>query len=179
MTLLQDIRYGIRMLLQNPAFTAIAVITLALGIGANSAIFSVINSVLLRPLPYQESSRLVILWERSPQLDGMSIAYPNFTDWREQNKVFEKIGVYRRQSYNLTGRGEPVRLLGGMVSADIFDALRVKPALGRTFNQEEDKPGGKEVLVLSYGIWQRKFGGDPAVLGRTLSLDGKSYTVIG
>ncbi len=179
MTLMQDIRYGIRMLLQNPAFTAIAVLTLALGIGANSAIFSVINSVLLRPLPYDESNRLVILWERSPQLDGMSIAYPNFIDWRNQNKVFEKIGVYRRQSYNLTGSGEPVQVLGGMVSADLFEALRIKPAIGRIFNQEEDKPGGKEVVVLSYGIWQRKFGGDPGVLGRTLSLDGKNYTVIG
>jgi putative ABC transport system permease protein len=178
-TLMQDVRYGIRMLLQNPAFTAIAVITLALGIGANSAIFSVINSVLLRPLPYDESNRLVILWERSPQLDGMSIAYPNFIDWRNQNKVFEKIGVYRRQSYNLTGSGEPVQVLGGMVSADLFEALRIKPALGRTFSQDEDKPGGKEVVVLSYGIWQRKFGADQGVLGRTLSLDGKNYTVIG
>src|SRR5512143_267391 len=124
-TLWQDVRYALRMLRKNPSFTAVAVIALTLGIGADSAIFSVVNSVLLKPLPYPESERLVFLSERSPQLEGMSIAYPNFTDWREQNDAFENIGVFRRQNFNLTGSGEPERLVGGQVSADMFTALRV------------------------------------------------------
>jgi putative ABC transport system permease protein len=178
-TLSQDLRFGVRLLLKNPGFTLIAVMALTLGIGANSAIFSVVNSVLLRPLPYQESDRLVFLSERSPQLEGMSISYPNFKDWREQNQVFENIGVYRRQSYNLTGIGEPERLTGGIMSADLLAALRVKPALGRSFTNEEDKPGGTPVVLLSHGLWQRRFGGDPAIVNQTLTLNGVSYTVIG
>src|SRR5205809_7518932 len=110
-TLLQDLRYGVRMLLKNPGFSIVAVLALTLGIGADSAIFSVVNAVLLRPLPYPDSDRLVVLRERSPQLEGMSVAYPNFIDWREQNSTFENIGVFRRQSYNLTGSGEPERLV--------------------------------------------------------------------
>ncbi|HZN12569.1 MAG TPA: ABC transporter permease, partial [Blastocatellia bacterium] len=175
----QDLRYGLRMLWKNPGFTVVAVIALALGIGANTAIFSVVNAVLLRPLPYEESARLVILSERSPQLEGMSISYPNFTDWRQQNGVFEQIAVFRRQSYNLTGTGEPERLTGGQVSADLFPALRVKPALGRAFRAEEDQPGGEPVAILSHGLWQRRFGGDPQILGRALVLSGRSYSVVG
>jgi putative ABC transport system permease protein len=178
-TLLQDLRYGIRMLLRSPGFTAVALLTLALGIGANSAMFSVVNAVLLRPLPYEESERLVFLSEREPQLEGMSISYPNFLDWREQNRVFEQIAVFRRQSYNLTGGSEPERLIGGQVSAGLFPALRVKPARGRTFLAEEDKPGGNHVVILSHGLWQRRFGSDPGILGQTLALNGKNYSVIG
>src|SRR5262245_49198840 len=111
-TLFQDIRYGVRMLFKSPGVTIVAIIALTLGIGANSAIFSVVNAVLLKPLPFEESDDLVFLSERSPVLEGMSISYPNFTDWREQNRVFEKIGVVRRQSFNLTGSGEPERLTG-------------------------------------------------------------------
>src|SRR5262245_9848097 len=144
----QDLRYGARMLLKNPGFTTIAVIILALGIGANTTIFSVVNAVLLRPLPYDESDRLVFLSERSRQVDDVSISWPNLTDWRERNGVFEKIGAYNRDSYNLTENGEPERLLAGQVTADLFATLRVKAALGRVFTNDEDKPGAERVVVL-------------------------------
>jgi predicted permease len=178
-TLWQDLRYGARMLAKNPGFTSVAVVALALGIGANSAIFSVVDAVLLRPLPFEESDRLVFLSERSPQLEGMSISYPNFTDWRAQNQSFEKIGVYRRNSYNLTGRGEPERFVGGIFSADLFAALRVQPALGRLFTNDEDQPGAQPVVVLSHGLWQRRFGGDPSIVNQNVTLNGVGYTVIG
>ncbi len=178
-TLWQDVRYGARMLLKNPGITFVVILALALGIGANTAIFSVINAVLLRPLPYHESDRLVALNERSAVLEVMSISYPNFTDWRNQNHVFEKIGVYNRSSYNLTGAGEVERIPTAQVSADLFAALRVNAAIGRVFNNEEDKPGGTPVVVLSHGLWQRRFGGQMSILNQALTLNGKSYTVIG
>jgi len=178
-TFWQDLRYGARMLLKNPGMTFVVILALALGIGANTAIFSVVNAVLLRPLPYQESERLVFLNERSPVLDEMSISYPNFTDWRNQNHVFEKIGVYNRNSYNLTGAGEAERIVTGQVSADLFAALRVSPLLGRLFTNDEDKPGATPVVVLSYGLWQRRFGGQTNILNQQLTFNGKSYTVIG
>ncbi|MDQ3667089.1 MAG: ABC transporter permease, partial [Acidobacteriota bacterium] len=178
-TLWQDVRYGARMLLKNPGITFVVILALALGIGANTAIFSVINAVLLRPLPYHESDRLVALNERSAVLDVMSISYPNFTDWRNQNQVFEKIGVYNRNSYNLTGAGEVERIPTAQVSADLFSALRVNAAIGRVFTNEEDKPGGTPVVVLSHGLWQRRFGGQMSILNQALTLNAKSYTVIG
>src|SRR5688500_1730287 len=175
----QDIRYGARMLMKNPGITFVVILALALGIGANTAIFSVVNAVLLRPLPYHESERLLFLNERSAVMDEMSISYPNFTDWRNQNQVFEKIGVYNRSSYNLTGFGEAERIPTGQVSADLFSALRVKAAAGRVFTNAEDKPGGAPVVVLSHGLWQRRFGGQLSILNQSLTLNGKSYTVIG
>jgi putative ABC transport system permease protein len=178
-TLLQDLRYGARMFLKNPGITAIVIVALALGIGANTAIFSVVNAVLLRPLPYEEADRLVFLNERSQVLDDMSISYPNFTDWRNQNHVFERIGVYNRNSYNLTGMGDAERILTAQVSADLFSALRVNAGWGRVFTNEEDKPGGAPVVVLSYAFWQRRFGGQTSILNQALTLNGKSYTVIG
>jgi len=178
-TLWQDMRYGARMLLKNPGITFVVILALALGIGANTAIFSVVNAVLLRPLPYPESDRLVFLNERSAVLDEMSISYPNFADWRNQNQVFEKIGVHNRNSYNLTGAGEVERIPTAQVSADLFSALRVNAAVGRVFNNEEDKPGGAPVVVLSHGLWQRRFGGQMSILNQQLTLNGKSYTVIG
>jgi putative ABC transport system permease protein len=135
--------------------------------------------VLLRPLPYQESDRLVFLNEKSPVLDEMSISYPNFLDWREHNQTFEKMGVYNRASYNLTGVGEAERIVTGQVSADLFSVLRVNPLLGRVFTNDEDKPGGTPVVVLSYGLWQRRFGGQKSVIDQPITLNGKSYTVIG
>jgi putative ABC transport system permease protein len=178
-TLWQDIRYGARMLLKNPGVTIIVIIALALGIGANTAIFSVVNAVLLRPLPYPESDRLVFLNEMSPVLDEMSISYPNFTDWRAQNQTFEKMGVYNRASYNLTGTGEAERIVTGQVSADLFSVLRVNAAHGRVFTNDEDKPGGTPVVVLSYPLWQRRFGGQTSILNQNITLNSKSYTVIG
>src|SRR5215216_7665445 len=154
-TLLQDIRYAIRVLLKSPGFTAVALLTLTLGIGANTAIFSVVNAVLLRPLPYEESERLVFLNEKSPVLDEMSISYPNFLDWRAHNQTFEKMGVYNRASYNLTGSGEAERIVTGQVSADLFSVLRANALHGRVFTNDEDKPGATPVVVLSYALWQR------------------------
>lgn len=178
-TIWQDIKYGARMLLKNPGVTIIVIIALALGIGANSAIFSVVNAVLLRPLPYEESDRLVFLNEKSSKLDEMSISYPNFTDWRNQNQTFEKMGVYNRASYNLTGSGEAERIVTGQMSADLFSVLRVNPLIGRVYNNEEDKPGGTPVVVLSYALWQRRFGGQAGVINQAITLNGRSYTIIG
>jgi len=178
-TFWQDLRYGARMLLKNPGITLVVILALALGIGANTAIFSVVNAVLLRPLPYDQSDRLVFLSETSQVMPEISISYPNFTDWRSQNHVFEHIGVSNRSSYNLTGAGEAERLITGQVSADLFSALRVNAALGRVFTNDEDKPGGAPVVVLSYGLWQRRFGGQSSILNQALTLNGKSYTVIG
>jgi putative ABC transport system permease protein len=178
-TVWQDVRYGMRMLLKNPGITIVVTIALALGIGANTAIFSVVNAVLIRPLPYDESERLVFLNEKSPVLDEMSISYPNFTDWREQNHSFEKMGVYNRGSYNLTGAGEPERIITAQMSADLFSALRVNALYGRVFTNDEDKPGGTPVVVLSYALWQRRFGGQTSILNQAITLNGKSYTVIG
>ncbi len=178
-TLWQDIRYGVRMLWKNRGVSAIVILALALGIGANSAIFSVVNAVLLRPLPYDQSDRLVFLNEKSPVLDEMSISYPNFLDWREHNQSFEKIGVYNRGSYNLTGAGDPERIITAQMSADMFTLLRVNALHGRVYTNDEDKPGGTPVVVLSYGLWQRRFGGQMSILDQPITLNGKTYTVIG
>src|SRR5947207_4344532 len=178
-TIFQDVRYCVRMLIKTTALTFVVILALALGIGANTAIFSVINAVVLRPLPYDHAEQLLFLNERSPALDEMSISYPNFADWRNQNHVFEKIGVYNRNSYNLTGYGEAERILTAQVSADLFSALRVNAAVGRIFTNDEDKPGASPVVVLSYALWQRRFGGQNSVLNQPLTLNGRSYTVIG
>jgi putative ABC transport system permease protein len=175
----QDLQYGARMLLKRPGLTLIASLTIALGIGANTAIFSVVNAVLLRPLPYDEADRLVYLTERRENAETMSISHPDFVDWREQNRVFESIGVYNFGNYNLTTGGEPEQLRAGQVSADLFTALRVNPALGRLFTKEDDRSGAPGVVVLSYELWQRRFSGDPNVLNQSLSLNDHQYTVIG
>jgi putative ABC transport system permease protein len=177
--LLKDCRFGFRMLLKNPGMAAVAIVALMLGIGANSAIFSVVNAVLLRPLPYEQSDKLIFLSERSQVLEGMSISYPNFQDWRARNEVFEGIAVFRRQSLNLTGRTGPERLTGGLVSAELFPMLRVKPELGRVFTGDEDKPGAQPVAVLTDTLWQRRFGGDRAIIGQSITLNDKQYEVIG
>src|SRR5262245_63503998 len=178
-TLWIEVRDGARMFLKQPCFTLIAMLTLALGVGANTAIFSVIDAVLLRPLPYAESERLALYNERSPQMDGMSISWPNYTDWRAQQRVFEEMAVFNRGDYNLTGAGEPERVQAGQVTASLFTTLRVRAALGRVFTADEDKPGGPPVVVLSYGLWQRRFAGDPQIVGKTLNFNDRAYTVIG
>ena len=175
----QDLRFGARMLVKNPGFTCVATLTLALGIGANTAIFSVVNAVLLRPLPFKDPGRLVFISERSEQTPVMTVSIPNFIDWREQNRVFERMAAFRGQTYNLTGLEETERLLGRQVTTDFFSLLGARPILGRTFTPEEDKPGGERVVILSHRFWQLRFGGASNVLGRTLSLDNTSYTVIG
>jgi putative ABC transport system permease protein len=178
-TLWQDVRFGVRMLLKKPVFTAIAVLALALGAGANTAIFSVVNGVLLRPLPYKDPDKLVRLGEWSKQVPSMSISYPNFKDWRERNRVFEGLAATQFDSYNLTGGDEPERLQGRNVSYNFFDVLGVVPAVGRSFRSDEDRAGAPRVTVLSHGLWQRRFGGDRKIVGKSVALNGESYTVVG
>ncbi len=175
----QDIRYGARMLYKNPGFTVVAVLTLALGVGANTAIFSVVDAVLLRPLPYPDSVQLVWLCERGTDWSGGAISYPNFLDWKNQQSVFEKFGVYSGNAFTLTGAGEPAQLDGAIVSADVFAALRTQPEIGQVFGEDEDKPGAPAVVVISHALWQNRFGGQAGILNKTISLDGKPYTVLG
>ncbi len=178
-SLWQDIRYGARMLRKNPGFTLIAVMTLALGIGANTAIFSVVYGVLLRPLPFPQSGRLVALSERSPNFPTVSIAYPNFVDWQKQQMVFDHVGIYQRASMNLTGEADPLRLQGALISSGAFNALGVQPIAGRFFNEEDDKPGAANVTVISYGLWQKRFGGQSDIVNKSISLNGEPATVVG
>ncbi len=179
-TLWQDLRYGARQLGRSPGFTAVAVLTLALGIGANTAIFSVVNAVLLNPLPFPESEKLVILWQRSEQFRVMMVSYPDFLDYRERNTTLEEIALYNRyQNRNLTGVGEPQRLSAAVVTSRVFRVLRVQPALGRPFLPEEDERGAPRAVLLSHEVWQRSFGGAQDVLGRVINLDGEPFTVVG
>jgi len=179
--LLHDLRYAARTQLKNPAFTIVAVITLALGIGANTAIFSVVNTVLLRPLPYKDPDRLMMVWEEASK-HGYPRDTPtaaNFVDWRDQNQVFEGMAAMLEASFNLTGTGDPERLEGNRVSAALFPLLGVEPQIGRVFTAAEDQPGSQRVVLLSYGLWQRRFGGDPGIVGKSLTLNGDSYTAVG
>jgi predicted permease len=166
------------MLVKSPGFTLIAVLALTLGIGASTAIFSVIYAVLIRPLPYENPDQLVMLWETTPQMQT-SVAYPNFVDLRDNQSSLEQIAAFRRDSFNLTGAGEAERLQGRMVSHDFFEALRVNMLLGRDIAEEEDRAGGTPVVILNHGFWQRRFGGDQSVIDKPLTLNGKSFTVIG
>ena len=175
----QDLRYGIRMLLRSPGFTIVAVLTLALGIGANTAIFTVVNAVLLKPLPYPNSDRLVFLTEHWAKFPILSVSYENYVDWRDQSHSYELVGASRATNLTLTGAGEPERLPSRMASATFFDLLGVRPVLGRTFLAEEDKAGGTPVAMISYGLWQRRFGSSPAILGTSITLDNQPYTVVG
>ncbi len=178
-SLWQDIRYGARVLLKNPGFTAIAVLTLALGIGANTALFSVVNGVLLNPLPFPNPDRLVAVYSKTQDFDESSISYPNFLDWQRDNNCFAKLSSFRSEEYNMTGEGEPERLHGHMVSADFFSALGINPLLGRDILPEEDKPGAAPVALIGDGLWKRKFGMSRDLLGKRITLNGKGYTVIG
>jgi putative ABC transport system permease protein len=178
-TLWQDIRFAVRMLLKNWSVTAIVVVVLALGIGANAAIFSAVNAALLRPLPYADPDKLVRLSEDSPNVPQMSISYPNLLDWREQNRVFSGIAGMQFRSLNLTGTAEPERLAGRGVSAEFFDLLGVKPELGRSFATEEDRPGANPVCIISRALWERRFGSDSGLINKQITLSGASYTVIG
>jgi len=177
----QDLRYGARMLLKQPAFTLIAVLTLALGIGANTAIFSVIKGVLLNPFPFAEPERLVVIWERClPQgIPRMVVSPPNFADLRAQSRSFADVAAYRQQDFNLTGEGEAELARGLRVSATMFSLLGVKPALGRVFQPDEDQPGAPAAVIISHGFWQRRYGGEPGALGRRLTLGNESATIIG
>jgi putative ABC transport system permease protein len=179
-TLLQDLRYGVRGLWKSPGFALVAVLTLALGIGANTAIFSVVRAVLLRPLPYSEPEQLVWMQEEGSDVQNRAVSYPNFRDWRARNHTFQAMSTTRGWRMTLTGDGgEPERLDAGMVTADYFDVLRVRPFLGRAFLPEEDKYGAPAVTILSYGFWQRRFGGEQNIIGRSITLDNRPFTVVG
>lgn len=174
----QDIRYGLRMLLKKPGFTAIAIITLALGIGANTAIFSVINTVLLKTLPYKDGDRLVAVWGKLQKVDQVELSPAEFADFRERSSSFAQLAASERANLNLTGNGDPVRLEGQAVTANLFPMLGVRPLMGRTFTLEEDQANAR-VAVLSYGFWQKRLGGESDAVGKTIMLDGKNYEVIG
>ncbi|HXD33776.1 MAG TPA: ABC transporter permease [Pyrinomonadaceae bacterium] len=179
--LIREIRYAIRGLLKQPVFTAIAVITLALGIGANTAMFSVINAVLLRPLPYHEPHRLVTIWEESPQrgMYEVPVSFANLRDWVDQNHTFDQISAYTFTNLNLTGAGEPARLSTVRSSANLFSLVGATPLLGRAFLPEEDKEGANRVVILGHGLWQSRFGSDTRIIGQSLTLNNQSYTVVG
>lgn len=180
-TLLQDMRYGARMLRKNLSFTFIAVITLALGIGANTAIFSLVSAVLVKPLSYHDPDRIVMVWE-SDQANGFAQDTPapgNYADWKTQNQVFEEMAALDLRNFNLTGDGEPERLLAFGVSANFFPLLGASPALGRNFLPEEDKPGANKVVVISHALWQSRFGGEQTIINRELLLNGEKYAVVG
>jgi predicted permease len=177
--LLQDLRYAVRILLKSPAFTVIVVGTLALGIGASTALFSVVNAVLLNPLPYPHASQLVALYEKNAGMADAPISYLNFLDWQRQSKTFSSMALYRHEDYNLTGGGRAMRVNGLMVSATFLATLGVHPAQGRDFNAADDRLGAPPVALLSDGFWHRRYGADPSVMGKSLQLDGTDYTIAG
>jgi putative ABC transport system permease protein len=178
-TLLQDIRYGMRMIAKSPGFAAVAILTLALGIGANTALFSVVNGVLLSPLPYEQPNRLVAIYTRTREFPRASISYPNFLDWVRDERSFSSMAAFREDDYNLTGMGEPERVKAEMVSADFFSVLGVQAVVGRLFRPEEDQVGAQPVALISGGFWKRKFGSASDAVGKTLKLNGVGYEVIG
>jgi putative ABC transport system permease protein len=177
--LTQEIRQGLRTLLRNPSFSIIAILALTLGIGVNSAIFSVVNGVLLKPLAYRDSDKLVRIWEKWGGFDQGSISYPNFKDWRERNQSFEKMAAYRWTGFNLTGGEQPERLSGRQVSSELLEVLGVAPAVGRSFNADEDREGATPVAIISDSLWKRRFGADQSVLNQRLILNDQPYQIVG
>src|SRR5215475_14039743 len=183
----RDLSYGARMLVKNPGFTSIAVLTLSLGVGANTAIFSVVNAMLLRPLPYAEPERLVAIDgtdARGPEGPKRfdSSSYPDFFDWRERNQSFDSMASYHSATFTMTGNGAPTHLSGQVVSAELFDMLKARPYLGRVFTRADEKVGGEgagRAAVISYGLWQNRFGADPNIVGRAVTLDRKLFQIVG
>ena len=179
--LLSDTRYALRLLVKQPGVTIIALLTLAIGIGGNTAIFSAVDALLLRPLPYREPDRLVKVWEQRPAegvLDNV-VAPADFLDWARMNTVFEDMAAYVSITADLTGTGEPVRLMAAGVSPPFFDVLRIQPALGRTFRRGEATPGQHRVVILGHSLWEARFASDPQVVGRTITLNGVPHEVVG
>src|SRR5215468_10637768 len=177
----QDVKFGARMLVKNPGFTSVAILSLALGIGANTAIFSLVDAVLLRPLNFHDPDRLCVIWE-----DATRIGFPrntpapaNYADWKAQNQTFETIAAMTWSSFSLTGDGTPEKVEANLVTSDFLPMLGIKPLQGRLFLQDEDRPGSNGVAMISYGLWQRRYGGDPSVVGREILLNGRKTEVIG
>jgi putative ABC transport system permease protein len=177
--LLRDVRFALRVLAKSPGYTIVAVMTLALAIGANTAIFSTVNAVLLRPLPYRDADRLMIMTETSPTFHEMSVTYPSYRVYREKSRTFESIGAFRTDAVNLTGQGPAEQLSVRMISANLLDVLGVKPVVGRSFTADEDRASGAKAVMLSHGFWKRRFGGDPRIVGRSILLDGQPFQVVG
>lgn len=179
--LTQDIRYGLRSLRRQPVFTLVAVMSLALGIGANTAIFSLVNAVLLTPLQFADPDRLVLVWEAAPEmgLARADVSAANFADWKSQNQVFDDMAAMSFRSFDITGDGEAEKVQAAAATANFFPLLGVTPELGRNFSPDEDKPEGSRVMILSYLLWQRRYGGDRNILGRDIILNGRKHTVIG
>src|SRR5262249_37024500 len=175
----QDLRYGARMLLKKPGFTIVAVATLALGIGANTAIFSVVNGVLLKPLPYRAPEQLIRLYESSQAQPKFPMAQGNFQDYREQNTTLSGLALYTRQDMELSQDNKPERLAALWVTAGFFDLLGVQPLLGREFRREDELPNNSSVVILSHALWQRRFNGDPDVIGKAVTLSGRAFTIVG
>ena len=178
-TMAQDVRFALRGMRKNLGFTAVALFTLALGIGANTALFSVVNGVLLNPLPYPHPEQLVILFGKTKEFEHASVSYPNYLDWEKQSHSFSSMAAFRGENFNVTNQDEPERLQGYMVSATFFSTLGVSPIMGRTISAQEDMPGGAPVALIGEGLWKRKFGASPSVLGRTMVLNGTGYAIIG
>jgi predicted permease len=174
-----DIRFAFRVLLHNRGFAAIAILTLALGIGANTALFSVVNGVLLSPLPFPDPDRIYALYSKTPAFEQSSITYPNFLDWRKENQSFAFLAAFRSDDYNLTGAGEPERLHAHMISADFLPAYGIEPLIGRNFRGEEDQVGAEPIAILGDGLWKRRFGSSLDVLGKNITLNGRPHTVVG
>jgi len=180
--LLQDLRYGFRTLAKNPGFTAVAILTLALGIGANTAIFSVVESLLLRSLPYPQPEQLVAIWNTyPPQVLKGGLSPGDYADWRRQNTSFSEMATYYdlADGFNLSGDGEPQRVQAGFADSGLFPMLGIRPAVGRVFLPEEDRHGSAPIVMLGHRLWQSRYGGDPSVIGRSISLDNQRYTVVG
>jgi predicted permease len=177
--ILQDIHHAFRMMRKSPGFTAVAVLTLALGIGANTAIFSIVNGVLLNPLPFPHPQELTVLYEHTTNFEKFSISYPNFLDWQRTNSTFASMAAYRHEDFNITGSGEPERVRGGMVSAEFFPIFGVKPLLGRLFVRDEDGLGAAPVALLAEGFWQRRFGSARDIIGNQIIMNGDAYTIVG
>jgi len=178
-TLFQDLRYGLRMLVRSPGFTVVAVATLALGIGANTALFSVINGVLLSPLPFPQPDQLVTLHENKPNFEGGSVSYLNFRDWQRDNHTFSSLALARNYDFSLTGIGEAEQVSGEFISADFFSVLGVRPLIGRTFAEDEEQVGAGPVALIGAGLWRRKFSAASNILGKSITLDARDYTIVG
>src|SRR5256885_7116102 len=182
-SLLHDIRFGIRSLIKRPSFTAIAIVTLALGVGANTAIFSVVNATLLRPLPFDRPDRVVMVWGYVPKLAQVGNQLPssagNYLSLTKQTQTFEQLAAFRQWSWQLTHAGEPEQLQGVRVSANFLDALGATPMLGQRFTADQDQEGAAPVAIISYRLWQREFGSDPKLAGKTLTLNGRTVMVTG
>jgi putative ABC transport system permease protein len=178
-SLLQDLRFAARVLVKDKTFTAVVVLTLALGVGANTAIFSVVNELLVRPLPFPEAERLVMLWEFHPNAARMPTSRANFLAWREQSTAFEGMAAFTDRRLNLTGGGDPEEIPVQFTTPELFRVLGIEPLHGRTLTQEDARPGATAIAVLSHGIWQRRFGGDLGVIGKPVMLGGAPHTVVG